>query len=54
MVDCLKVAQASKNNVIKILNLVVKMEEGNEPTKTKANKGTTNSTFSDLDNLLNE
>ena len=54
MVDCLKVAQASKNNVIKILNLVVKMEEGNEPTKTKANKGTTNSTSSDLDNLLNE
>jgi len=54
MVDCLKVAQASKNNVIKVLNLVVKMEESSEPAKTKANKGATNSTFSDLDNLLNE
>ncbi len=56
MVDCLKVAQASKNNVIKILNLVVKMEEftPTDAGKTKANKGTLNSTFSDLDNLLNE
>ena len=54
MVDCLKVAQAPKNNVIKILNLVVKMEDSIDVGKTKANKGTTNSTFSDLDNLLNE
>ena len=54
MVDCLKVAQASKNNVIKILNLVVKMEDSVDVGKTKANKGTMNSTFSDLDNLLNE
>lgn len=58
MVDCLKVAQASKNNVIKILSLVSKMN--NDATshtgdKTKAtSKGTENSVFSELDNLLND
>lgn len=53
MVDSLKVAQASKNNVVKILNLVIKMEETTD-TKTKASKGSENSVFNELDNLLNE
>ena len=53
MVDALKVAQASKNNVVKILNLVVKMEESNN-TATKNSKGPENSVFTELDNLLNE
>tara|TARA_R110002124_G_scaffold252754_2_gene418175 strand:+ start:2327 stop:2665 length:339 start_codon:yes stop_codon:yes gene_type:complete len=54
MVDALKVAQASKNNVVKILNLIVKMEELNPEAKTKASKGAGNSVFNELDNLLNE
>ena len=54
IVDSLKVAQASKNNVIKILNLVVKMEEAKDENITKASKGSENSVFSELDNLLNE
>jgi hypothetical protein len=54
MVDSLKVAQASKNNVIKILSLVVKMEETKDENITKASKGSENSVFSELDNLLNE
>ena len=53
MVDCLKVAQASKNNIVKVLNLLIKMEEntdGNDTTKYSASsKGKT--MFSELDNL---
>ena len=52
MVDALKVAQASKNNVVKILNLVIKMEETWDGPKTS--KGVENSVFNELDNLLNE
>ena len=52
MVDALKVAQASKNNVVKILNLVVKMEESKNAPKNS--KGPENSVFTELDNLLNE
>lgn len=53
MVDSLKVAQASKNNVVKILNLLVKMEES-PLDKTKASGDSPNSVFNELDNLLNE
>jgi hypothetical protein len=53
MVDSLKVAQASKNNVVKILNLMVKMEEA-PADKTKASGDQPNSVFNELDNLLNE
>tara|TARA_R100001244_G_scaffold130766_1_gene103240 strand:- start:17 stop:352 length:336 start_codon:yes stop_codon:yes gene_type:complete len=53
MVDSLKVAQASKNNVVKILNLMVKMEEV-PLDKTKASGDSTSSVFNELDNLLNE
>ncbi len=52
MVDALKVAQASKNNVVKVLNLVIKMEETLEGAK--ASKSSENSMFNELDNLLNE
>lgn len=53
MVDALKVAQASKNNVVKIISLMIKMES--VPTdKTKASGSPENSVFSELDNLLNE
>lgn len=54
MVDALKVAQASKNNVVKILNLIIKMEEIPVDQKSKASKGAGNSVFNELDNLLNE
>lgn len=54
MVDALKVAQASKNNVVKILNLIIKMEEGPVDQKSKASKGAGNSVFNELDNLLND
>ena len=54
MVDTLKVAQASKNNVVKILNLVIKMEETIPDAKTKASKGSENSVFNELNNLINE
>ena len=54
MVDCLKVAQASKNNVIKILNLVVKMEESGDNDLTQASGKKENSVFAQLDNLLDE
>lgn len=56
MVECLKVAQASKNNVIKILNLVVKMEEAGvlPQDKTKASKGTANTAFAELSELLHD
>lgn len=53
MVDALKVAQASKNNVVKILNLVVKMEEFKE-TAIKNSKVVDNSVFAELDNLIND
>jgi cellobiose-specific phosphotransferase system component IIA len=55
MVDALKVAQSSKNNVVKILNLVVKMEEATSEDKTKASgKGQSNTIFSQFDKLLDE
>jgi hypothetical protein len=54
MVDCLKVAQASKNNVIKVLNLVIKMEEVVPDAKSKAGTKNVNSVFSELDSILND
>jgi hypothetical protein len=54
MVDALKVAQASKNNVVKILNLIVKMEDNSSENKTKASKGPENSVFNELNNLLKD
>ena len=51
MVDSLKVAQASKNNVVKILGLMVKMQD-QQTDKTKASgSGKENSIFSELDNM---
>jgi len=53
LVDTLKVAQASKNNVVKILNLMVKMEEAHSTSKATS-PGSPNSVFNELDSLLNE
>tara|TARA_Y100000310_G_scaffold227871_1_gene230143 strand:+ start:169 stop:516 length:348 start_codon:yes stop_codon:yes gene_type:complete len=56
MVDTLKVAQASKNNVVKILNLMIKMEEtsgaGEDITKYST-KTKSKTMFSELDTLTN-
>lgn len=49
MVDALKTAQASKNNVIKVMGLVIKMEETKDTDKTKASGGAQSSIFSELD-----
>ena len=53
MVDCLKVAQASKNNVVKIIGLMIKMEEsGTEKIKSSNQSPTT--VFAELDTLSND
>jgi len=53
MVDCLKVAQGSKNNVIKVIGLMIKMEESsNDRTLTSSQSPA--SVFSELDNLSND
>lgn len=54
MVDALKVAQASKNNVVKIMGLMIKMQD-QQTDKTKASgSGKENSIFSELDNMIND
>ena len=53
MVDCLKVAQASKNNVVKIIGLMIKMEESG-PERNKSTSQSPTTVFSELDNLTNE
>tara|TARA_R100001244_G_C5164687_1_gene131314 strand:- start:1844 stop:2179 length:336 start_codon:yes stop_codon:yes gene_type:complete len=53
MVDCLKVAQASKNNVVKIIGLMIKMEESSIE-KTKSSGHSPASVFSELDNLSDD
>mgnify|MGYP003651481335 CR=1 FL=1 len=56
MVECLKVAQTSKNHVTKLLNLAVKLEEiqitNNETSKATGKKAS--SVFSELDTMLND
>ena len=55
MVDSLKVAQASKNNVVKILGLLVKMNDAaNSGDISKGGVTMGNTVFSELDNMLNE
>lgn len=53
MVDCLKVAQSSKQNVVKVITIMAKMNDKDEPEKTKAS-GETESLWSDLDRKINE
>ena len=53
MVDSLKVAQASKNNVVKIIGLLIKMDE-TPKDQTKANAGNANSVFNELDSITHE
>tara|TARA_Y100000034_G_C6649245_1_gene284083 strand:- start:131 stop:460 length:330 start_codon:yes stop_codon:yes gene_type:complete len=51
MVDCLKLAQSSKVNAIKLINLLIKMEGLKESDSTDNNF---KSAFSELDALSNE
>jgi len=53
MVDSLKVAQASKNNVVKVIGLLIKMEE-TPKDQTTASAGNTNSVFNELDSIIHE
>tara|TARA_Y100000310_G_scaffold203691_1_gene203941 strand:+ start:491 stop:817 length:327 start_codon:yes stop_codon:yes gene_type:complete len=50
MVDCLKLAQSSKVNAIKLITLLAKMEM----SKDSNNKGSVKSVFSELDSMTNE
>ena len=47
MVDCLKLAQSSKNNIIKLVDLLIKLET----TKSQAGEGSESSIFSQLDGI---
>jgi hypothetical protein len=53
MVDCLKVAQSSKQYTVKVITLMAKMNEEITPEKTKAS-GSTTSVFSELDRMADE
>ena len=48
MVDCLKLAQTSKNSVLKIVDLLIKLEAAH---RDKDNKGEVDSLYSQLDSL---
>ena len=52
MADCLKIAQSSKNNVIKVMGLLVKLEE-TKVDKTKSAAKSESAVFSELDDLTN-
>ena len=52
MADCLKIAQSSKNNVIKVMGLLVKLEDS-KADKTKGNVKGTDEMFTQLDELTN-
>jgi propanediol dehydratase large subunit len=55
MVDALKVAQASKNNVVKIMGLMIKMQDMKaDKTKASGTGSKENSIFSELDNMVND
>jgi len=54
MVECLKVAQNSKNNVIKIMGLVAKLEEASKEDKTKATGKQIENVFKQLNELSND
>ena len=52
MADCLKIAQSSKNNVIKVITILVKLED-TKVDKTKSNAKDADDMFSQLDDLTN-
>ena len=52
MADCLKIAQSSKNNVIKVMGLLVKLEDS-KTDKTKSSGKDAEGMFSELDELTN-
>lgn len=55
MVDCLKLAQSSKDKVIRVIDLLVKMEAATSKTNnTKATGNDNASVFSALEELSND
>ncbi len=55
IVDCLKLAQSSKDKVIKFVDLLIKMEaSSNKANNTKATGSESASVFSALEELSNE
>lgn len=55
IVDCLKLAQSSKDKIIKVMDLLVKMEAATQKTKsTKATGNDSASVFSALEELSND
>ena len=55
IVDCLKLAQSSKDKIIKVMDLLVKMEASTQKSKaTKATGSDTASVFSALEELSND
>lgn len=55
IVDCLKLAQSSKDKIIKVMDLLVKMEASTQKTKaTKATGNDSASVFSALEELSND
>jgi hypothetical protein len=48
MVDCLKLAQTSKSSVVKVVDLLIKLETNNNKGSGRAD---TDSLYSQLDNL---
>ena len=49
MVDCLKLAQQSKNNVVKMVDLLIKLD-----TQVREKSGGSNSAFEELASLVDE
>ena len=55
MLEALKLVQSSKTSVIKIMALLVKMEEASPADNSKAgSKGTSNSVFDELEQTLHD
>ena len=55
IVDCLKLAQSSKDKIIKVMDLLVKMEASTQKSKaTKATGNDSTSVFSALEELSND
>jgi len=54
MVDCLKLAQNSKQAKLKVIDIVVKMNLKEEAEKAKTSKKEPKNLYEELDNLSNE
>lgn len=51
IVDCMKLAQQSKDKVIKVIDLMIKLEDKNTSANTKATGAGSQNIFSALDQL---